>query len=102
MFVSGKPFHLSLTFGGKARAYPIDEPYRCSTLGQALGHALKQKIRMERFARDKHSSLLQKFVNYGQISFITLPLVACTTNIVTPLCLSNYDCKVRFNLKRTL
>jgi hypothetical protein len=27
---------------------------------------LKQKTRLERLARDKHSSLLQEFVNYGR------------------------------------
>jgi hypothetical protein len=27
---------------------------------------------LEKLARDKHSGLLQKFVNYGQKSFITL------------------------------
>jgi hypothetical protein len=27
---------------------------------------------MEKLARDKHSSLLQEFVNYGHESFITL------------------------------
>jgi len=30
---------------------------------------------MERFARDKHSGLLRKFLNYGPKSFITLATV---------------------------
>jgi hypothetical protein len=32
----------------------------------------KQKTGLERLAIDKHSSLLQKFVNCGQKSFMTL------------------------------
>jgi hypothetical protein len=34
--------------------------------------AFKQQTRLERLAKDKHSSFLQIFVNYGQKSFITL------------------------------
>ncbi len=33
LFVSGKPFQLSLMFAGKAGAYPIEAPFRCSTIG---------------------------------------------------------------------
>jgi hypothetical protein len=32
----------------------------------------KQLVRLERLATDKHSSLLQKFINCGQKSFITI------------------------------
>jgi hypothetical protein len=32
VFVSGKPFQLSLMFDGKAGAYPIEEPFGCSTI----------------------------------------------------------------------
>jgi hypothetical protein len=32
----------------------------------------KHQTRLESLARDKHTSLLQKFVNYGQKRFITL------------------------------
>ncbi len=39
---------------------------------QALALNCKHWTRLERLARNKHSSLLQKFVNYGQRSFITL------------------------------
>ncbi len=59
-------------FVGKAGAYPIEEPFRCSTLGLAPGLADKQKTRLERLARDKHSRLIRKFVNHGQKILITL------------------------------
>ncbi len=41
-----------------------------STLGQAPGLAPKHQTRLERLTRDKHSSLLQKYVNYDRKSFI--------------------------------
>jgi hypothetical protein len=31
-----------------------------------------EMTRLEKLARDKHSSLLQKFINYGEKGFITL------------------------------
>jgi hypothetical protein len=31
-FVPAKPFQPSLMFSGKARAYPSEAPFRCSTL----------------------------------------------------------------------
>ncbi len=40
-------------------------------VGKARSLTRKHKTRVERHARDKHSSLLQKFVNYGQKSFAT-------------------------------
>ena len=45
-------------------------PGRCSSLGQAPGLTHKHQTRLERLARDKHSSLLQKSVNYGSNFFI--------------------------------
>ncbi len=45
-------------------AYPSEAPFRYSTLGQASGLAHKHQTRLERLARDKHSSLLRKSVNY--------------------------------------
>ncbi len=33
VFVSGKPFQPSLMFVVKARAYPREAPFKCSTLG---------------------------------------------------------------------
>jgi len=50
----------SLTFRGA--------PERCFTqVGYGLTH--KRWTRLERLARDKHSSLLQKYVNYGHKKF---------------------------------
>ncbi len=72
MFVNGKPFQPSLMFVGKAGAYPIEEPFRCCTLGQASGLAHKQETRLERLTRDKHSNLLRNFINHRQKGFIAL------------------------------
>ncbi len=47
------------------QAYPSDAPFRCSTLGQAPGLTHKHQTRLESLDRDKHSSLLLTFVNYG-------------------------------------
>ncbi len=62
-------FQPSLMFVGKARSLPQNgAPERCFTrLSSSL--AYKQQTRLEWIARDKHSSLLQKFVNYGQKKF---------------------------------
>ncbi len=49
-----------------AGAYPSEAPFRCSTLGQAPGLTHKHQTRLERLAKDKHSSLLRKSVNYGR------------------------------------
>ncbi len=46
--------------------HPSDAPFRCSTLGQAPGLTHKHQTRL---ARDKHSSLLQKSVNYDRKKF---------------------------------
>ncbi len=52
-----------------AGAYPSEAPFRCSTLGQAPGLTDKHYTRLERLAKDKHSSLLRKSVNYGHKKF---------------------------------
>ncbi len=65
-------FQPSLMFAGNDRAFPIEAPFRCSTLGQAPGLAHKHQTMLERLATDKHSSLLRIFVNYGRKFFITL------------------------------
>jgi hypothetical protein len=44
----------------KAGAYPIETPCRCFTLGPAPALIPKHWTRLERLARDKHSSLFQK------------------------------------------
>ena len=68
MFVPGKPFQPSLMNADKAKAYLSEAPFRCSTPGLTCNHY----TRLEKLARDKHSSLLQKSVIYRQKSFITL------------------------------
>jgi hypothetical protein len=59
-------------FVGKAGVCPSEAPFRCSTLGQAPGFSHKYYNRMERPARDKHSCLLQTFVNYRSKNFYNL------------------------------
>ncbi len=53
MFDHGKPFQLGQIVG-KAGANHIEEPFRRSTLEQALRLADKQQTRLGRLARDKH------------------------------------------------
>jgi hypothetical protein len=72
VFVHDKLFQPSLMSVYKAGTYPIEETFRCSTLGQAPGLIQKHYSRLEKLARDKLSSLLLTSVNYGQKSFITL------------------------------
>jgi hypothetical protein len=72
VFFPGKPFQPSLMFFDKAGAFAIEEPFSCSTLGQAPGLAHKQETRLERPATDKNSSLVLTVVDYGQKSFIKL------------------------------
>jgi hypothetical protein len=69
VFVHGKPFQRSLMIAGKARVYPSEAPCRCSTKEKAPGLTHKHVTRLERLTRDKHSSLLRKFVNYGRNKF---------------------------------
>ncbi len=60
---------LVLVIAGKARAYPSDAFFSCSTLGYAPGLTHKHQTRVERLARVKHSSVLRKFINYGPKKF---------------------------------
>ncbi len=55
------PILRSLMFVGKAKAYPIEELFRCSTLRQAPGLTHKQQTTLERLANDKDSNLLRTF-----------------------------------------
>ncbi len=71
MFVTGKLFQPSLMFAGKAEAYLSEVTLRCSTLGETPGFTHKHQTRLEKLARDKYTTLLQTFINYGQKSFIT-------------------------------
>ncbi len=56
MLSPGQPFQPSLLFVGKAVSLPLSGAPK----------------RLERLVKDKHSSLLQNFVNYEEKSFITL------------------------------
>jgi hypothetical protein len=56
----------------KDEAYPSEASFRCSTLGEAPGLTHKNEIRLERLARDKQSTSLQKLVNNARKSFIGL------------------------------
>ncbi len=60
-------FQPSLMFESEARA-----SFRHSTLRQAPGFICKHQTRLEWPARDKHSSLLRKFVNYGRKKFFNI------------------------------
>ncbi len=82
MFVPGKPFQPSLMFAGKARAYPIEAHFRCYTVGQVPGLSHKHPTRLERLARDKHSSLLQKSVNCGVNFLQDWPQVYMFTKVI--------------------
>ncbi len=63
MFVLDKPFQSGLMSVGKAEAYPRVEQLKCTSLGLAPGLSYKHWTWLERPARDKHSSLLQKIRN---------------------------------------
>jgi hypothetical protein len=52
-------------FEDKKRAYSNKAPFMCSAVEQAHVLTHKQKTMLETLAMDKHSSLLQKIVNYG-------------------------------------
>jgi hypothetical protein len=71
MFVPCLLFQPSLMFAGKDRSLPLSgAPEKCfDQEGSGLTH--KHQTSILRLARDKHSSFLQKFVNYRQKSFIT-------------------------------
>jgi len=59
-------------FAGKVKILPkVGASFKCSTwVGSSLSY--KHKARLERFARDKHSSLLRKLVNYGHKKFYNI------------------------------
>ncbi len=72
MFVPGKPFQPILMFVGEARSLPKSGAPEGSFTRVGSGLTRKYWTRVERLARDKHSSVLVTFVNYGRISFTTL------------------------------
>jgi hypothetical protein len=50
-------------FKGKAGVHPSEALFKCPTLLKTPALALPIIIRLEKFARDKHSSSLETFVN---------------------------------------
>jgi len=58
MFVPGKHFQPSVIFASKARAYPSEALFRCTTLGQAPGLNHKDYTKQEMVARDKHKLMM--------------------------------------------
>ncbi len=70
--VPGKPFQPSLMFVGNARRPPQSgAPERCFTqVGSGL--TCKQLTKLKRFARNKCSSFLQKFVTYDRKKFYNI------------------------------
>jgi hypothetical protein len=71
-FAPGKPFQPSVMFVGEGKSLSLSgapESY-FNPIGFSL--TCKHCTRLERFARDKHSSLLRKYVKYGCKFFIIL------------------------------
>ncbi len=60
MFVPRENFQQTQMSSSKVQASPCEAPFKCSTLGLTHEH----QTRLERLAKDKHSSLLQQFINY--------------------------------------
>jgi hypothetical protein len=57
-------------FVGKARASLRVKQFKCNSLGHVPGFSYKHKTKLKKTARDKHSSLLQKFINNGRKKFL--------------------------------
>ncbi len=64
-------------FGSKAGAYPSEAPFRFFTLVWAPGLTNKYLTRLERFAKDKHSTLLRIFKNYDRKKFYNISPLWC-------------------------
>ncbi len=69
VFALCKPFQSSLMFVGKARNLPWRGVPKSFFNWVGSYFTNKHQTRPERLARDKHSSLLQKSVNYGRKKF---------------------------------
>ncbi len=72
MFIPGKPFQTGLVFAGKAGDYQSEVPFRCSTLGLVLRPEYYTLDEVRKVAKEKPSSLLRKFVNYGSKKFCNI------------------------------
>ncbi len=98
-----KPLQDTIVFAGKARAFPSGIPFRYSTLGQAPGLAHKQYHRLERLARGKHYSSLQKFVTYGRKKFYIIgPRCQCYSAFTVASSLSQTPNKLQYLPLRSL
>jgi hypothetical protein len=64
-----KSFQPSLLFASKAGAYLVEAPLSFYTLLHATVLTHKHWSRLDRLAKDKRSSLLLKFENYGRKKF---------------------------------
>ncbi len=65
MFVLGKLYQPSLVFVDKARSLTYSGARERYFTKVSSGLTDTHQTRLERLTRDKHSSLLRKFVNYG-------------------------------------
>ncbi len=54
------------SLAGKAAAYPSESPFSFSPLGKAVGLVVNITLGWKNFYRDKHSSLLWKFINFSR------------------------------------
>ncbi len=72
MFILGKLFQPSLMFVGKASCLPLSGGHEGYFTQVGSGLTCKHYTRLEKFASDKHSSLLRKFVNYGRKKFYNI------------------------------
>ncbi len=76
MFVLAKLLQSSLIFVSKARSLPLCRAPERYLTQIGCGLTWKHYTRLEKFAEDKHSGLLQKFVKYDCKCFITMAPVA--------------------------
>ncbi len=67
----------------RSGVYPSEAPVFNSPIGWALGLTHKHWTSLERLARDKHSSLYRKSINYRKKSFIRL---ATGVNVIKLFC----------------
>jgi hypothetical protein len=68
------PFQSSLMFSGKAGTYPRVEQPKGALLGKALALPTNSRLGLKGLSRDKHISLLRKFINYELKKFYNFGL----------------------------
>ncbi len=72
VFVPSKSSQIDLMLAGKASSLPLEWSIFQVLRLVGSSHNQEHDTRLGRLARDKHSSLLRTFVNYGSKNFITL------------------------------